>query len=310
MERCIMKLTGTKYVNVLPIVLAIAIYLPLLVFSKSNYISAYQLSTPTQVPPETSLDEWTQIMMPVEECLLPCWWTILPGKTSADEVENILTNRFQSLLIQRYVEIGTDLDTFLVDNFIATVDKRDTTVPIVVLLIHANDGIVEDITVASPPGERVGTAFAPAWEYYNIENAPKNLGIPDAIRIAGYPTSTGTSVYYLMFIWRELGLIIDFERLSPQATGATPEPNIPICFHTTSLNQITIKLQSPTSERTLEELGIYGTAASEDISLVTDFTPEEFIQILEENEGCLPPDLPIFWDRIPTPTPIPSPTAE
>jgi hypothetical protein len=290
--------------------LAIELTLALLVFSRMANTQAYQPPTPTQVPSGIPVSEWATAMMPTEDCSLPCWWGIHPNETRTDKIASISSVRFEGIKGRQFIERDTERDTFLFQNFIGTVDESQASIPVVALLIHVKDGMVEDIWATSPAGATVGTAFAPAWDYFSVENAPRNLGIPDSIRIVGHQSSDGLRAHYLMFIWRELGTLIEYRILYPQAAGGTPQPHTPICFNTSELEYIGVRMQSPTSERTLEELAQEGMSGGKDISVVTDFTPEEFIQILEANEGCLPSDLPIFWDRTATPTPVPSPTAD
>ena len=225
--------------------------------------------TPTDEPPSHPLEPYFELE---SVCDFPCWWDIHPGETDAQTAIDIMTSPPYNFTL-----IGDDpieeRDSLGFENRIPE-SKRDEYGPAVYAYVSfvLENGIVERIHV----WPRVLELSEPFW----LTNILTEYGTPDVMRIFAYHVPDyGFMANHPFFYWRDLGMAISY-------SGFYEE----LCFQI-GVNELVL-------HRPGEPLPLltYLDATEGELPLITeisDLTNEEFTQILLDNEGCLPDDLPV-----------------
>lgn len=267
----------------------------ILMIELNVWYASSQEATPEPIPLIASVDEWQEILMPTQVCSLPCWWNVYPGETTLQEAKEDLEQRLEG-----YVWLDWTTDKGNYEGIIAypenpidreSLPRVEVYKPFGLTLQADKDGVVDIISIgfseAVPLEQRI------VWKYFEPVNLITEYGTPDYIRTDLRQTETGLAGVSLILHWEDIDFAVAYD-ITLSFMEGTSKSGQPLCFNMDTVTGFSINLQHPENERLIEELSgegwIIGTQALDEIS---DLTEEEFADILIENEGCLPVDLPI-----------------
>lgn len=277
--------------NLLIVTLSIlSILLPL---SRETYlIYAQQPNSPDIV------DIWEPLLRPNENCQLPCWWGIHPGISSEIEVMAILNNIFTEARITPTMnnEINrrqTRASTFRFDGY------PDVVSPVSVSVTYDDNETVEYISLRSGDRHTFGVETQLAWSYFDIRVTLGQYGTPSSIELFAWKPAPewGVVIDHLWLYWDALGLAIEYNACRGACDNNEPEHGEPVCYNLEEIAGLHLFLLSPESQLTLYDITQYWIRQSRPLQDVSDLTNAEFVQILLNNNGCVPADIPIDPDR-------------
>jgi hypothetical protein len=288
------------------IFLLLVLLLPTIIGLKPNRFSAAQGLTPsaTAPVPPTTVEAWRPFFEPTVECLLPCWWGIVLGQTNIQEAQLLLLQA-----IPAFEDAQSPFNIPRLPNeagFVQTVGTLidDEINPLrFSLTLGSTNGVVDVISM--------GGSIADITDYFDLFNLLEIYGTPSSIRLGADqtgPGERGLTASRLLVEWKTIGLAIPYRRREIiNASGASPVPFTPQCFNHTDVIY-TVTLHDPQKTLRLDEITDADERSLRRIEEVTDYSIEEFVQLLINNNGCLPSDLLVDKSR-PTFTPTPTLTA-
>jgi len=187
---------------------------------------------------EESQNEIAKLMQGNPDCLFPCWWGIVPGKTSRFYTTAALTYlnlKWVVFELPEGMEFGSP--------FVKDGDFIRATVGYTVI-----DDIVEDIHIRGDGSS--DQVFAKRWEYYSLTEMLKTYGLPTrfwAILVEGGEVGSSRNSYHLLVFYDEAKALIRY-------TGSTETDVLCPDFNTGQVDWLDIYLQSPDTSRKLTDI--------------------------------------------------------
>lgn len=265
----------------------------ILVFGK-NETRVYH--TPTPIPQNAALEDWISILTPTTQCPLPCWQSIIPGDTTLDEAESILLAKFDGIESKR-LSINAAQENMSVTKFRMRLENtpNETSGFVMCAYFEATNDVVKNITLTSMEDSMVGSnETILAWEAFSIRNTLHNYGTPDVVQTYLEQTSDGLIGNSLWLYWEDYGLAVEYrEDLVVPSAGI---PNAPICYNLENLDYLRVWLQEPNNINSLLDTTSTFSLGIKNLAEISDISNQEFRQILLNNNGCLPTNLPVDWD--------------
>lgn len=280
----------TNYINLLSLLIIATCFIIAILkvdIEQSTPTSAQEPMSPTLVPANTTLEDWQDILRPSENCLLPCLWGLIPGKTTLPEVAFTLFQNFEG------VRVGNDF--FLENNSLLTTTffyDFEGTERLFETQFHFRNRTLEFIFI------RYNMKFdstIEAMNYFSIRNLVQEYGVPDSIRIQANASNEGLVANHLQFYWRDIGLYVYYDRCEDNCEDFSNTSSSDVCFQLSNLSTLTVGLYDPAAAQTLEDLMTQQRYESEVIEIL-GLTNQEFIDLIVQENYCLPFDLPISSD--------------
>ncbi|HKZ54631.1 MAG TPA: hypothetical protein VJ123_04055 [Anaerolineales bacterium] len=179
--------------------------------SSATIVLATQISTPTSMPVPTLTPQErevyvSELLKTNADCQLPCWWGIIPSKTTWAETEQFIRS------------IGARTSVFSKSNgFVAHgtggFDFNERSIYNRVSFFE-REGVIAYITIDAD-GLSNPMDFKTAWEYYAPEQVVSGYGQPSRVWVQTISTahegSLGTSVPYdLWLFYDDVGFLIRY----------------------------------------------------------------------------------------------------
>jgi hypothetical protein len=202
---------------------------------------------------------WIDLISTNNECKLPCWLGLIPGKATEDDISSLLypiSGRHSALPTTDYVRKDS----------IFTVETSDG-FPELYFDLFDQNGILLRVYVVTdslnrPPSDPI---YAPqlteAMQIYSLDQVLTIYGKPSRVLIGvkSGPAEAGAPwLYHLFVIYDNLSFMIYYEGGDLHRLGDT----ISVCPSYLKLSYLTMFLQSPESESTLDVFvqDIYGVS--------------------------------------------------
>lgn len=276
---------------VYPIILILQISL---IYSTST--QAQGNATPTTVPITAQQEDWQTLFEPNEACSLPCLWGIMPGKSTLAEVGYTLLQNFEGVTI--YSSNFTDNESLLNAEF--NFDFENVSTPFLESQFHFTNRTLEHIFISAKADRFMGSIPIQTLNYFSAVNLLQVYGVPDSIRLYANESSTGIIADNLQFYWNNVGLYVHYQRCFNWCQDIEIIDNVSICFNVDNLIILTVGLDNPNSEQSIEDI-ISIERNEMSVEDVLGLTEEEFSQLVTKNDGCLPPDIQVMsieWELI------------
>jgi hypothetical protein len=206
------------------------------------------------LPPDKALARVLELLKTNGSCKLPCWWGIVPGKTSWAETKQILAR------LGIYSNYSTPSDGAIFHG--ANFDFRGPYIngqPTTVyndIDFHEKNAIVEDIYLRSQ-GYNNPIDFQAAWERYSPRQVMVDYGSPSRVWMytdaLNYGERTG---YDLWLAYDNLGFLIRYQGTVSRKSFLVYQV-CPRFYNGKDIDDILIILQSPDNPRPLEERDPY-----------------------------------------------------
>jgi hypothetical protein len=237
---------------------------------------------PTMLPPTLTADEEvelvSELMLPEDSCPLPCWWNIVPGKTTIEEAQASLfgigAERWESDLDHTYFELKLgqkDGSGFLHPDQMS-------------FRLYHEDGIVTALRVSSWrfafPEQ---TLFDEQWESYGVTSILDNYGMPSEVHLLRSP-NPAEALYELILTYNDRHFQINY--LAPhQEFGAG---NGGACFQVGDLGAVQVATFSSDAFLSDYSLTVRGEFAVPTWQEATGTSLEDFYEVIRNNrEACV-----------------------
>jgi hypothetical protein len=242
---------------------------------------------------------WIDLISTNNECKLPCWLGLIPGKATEDDISSLLypiSGRHSALPTTDYVRKDS----------IFTVETSDG-FPELYFDLFDQNGILLRVYVVTdslnrPPSDPI---YAPqlteAMQIYSLDQVLTIYGKPSRVLIGvkSGPAEAGAPwLYHLFVVYDNLGFMIYYEGGDLHRSGDT----ISVCPSYLKLNYLNLFLQSPESDSSLDMFvkDIDGLSLQDmvsqgmfmDIKSATNLSPEDFYMKLKQSntETCIETD--------------------
>jgi hypothetical protein len=234
------------------------------------------LQTAMENPPSI-----TELLKTNLGCKLPCWWGIMPGKTTWAETKQFLIRLGgrigSSPQSDGTIYHGTGGFDFAKNQYTAVFN---------IFGFSEKNNIVEDIYIRGN-GDASPVDFQTAWERYSPHQVMADYGAPSRVWMytdsMDYGDRTG---YSLWLAYDSLGFLIRYEGFVQQRD----QPIYRICprfDHGMDIQEMVIVLQSPDNPRPLEEMDPLYPHSVQYIHTLEDatgLTVEEFYKLFTQDK--------------------------
>lgn len=216
--------------------------------------------------------------IPDENCQLPCWWGIVPGETTLVEADQILT---QMGINERSFGSGeTFLTGYGIYPEIPSITSEETRI-----YAHVpadENGNIQYFHISSTNAKS---------GYLKTVSLLSNMGVPDRIYLYAEQTEKlGLLADNMVIYWDTIGIV------TVNVRDYFLPLESPICLGG-SQSGFSVTMYQPSTYVSLDQINQYLEGGLWLITDISDFTNAEFAQLLIDNDGCLPPNLPVDWDR-------------
>jgi len=165
--------------------------------------------TPTSRPTLTADEQKnyvTELVNTNTGCQLPCWWAIVPGKTTWKETESFM--RYLGVSIgQRETESGVIWRPLFVKGLLREFD---------ISFVASKEGVINTIFIAGNPGAtQKQEDFESFWETYSPKEVIRIYGVPSRVLLSAPGQTgignTGNNGYILWIFYDHLGFMIRYD---------------------------------------------------------------------------------------------------
>jgi len=164
--------------------------------------------TATLTPPATLESEQAEAalrkLLQKPDCLAPCFWGIIPGQSTASEVNSIFTHL--GLPFEHTIEPDGK-------EFYAILHKFDSGLSLLVGL-KLQDGIVKTVKVSFNPEKPEDPTASREWSAYSPETLIKQYGVPSKVDFSGgmarEPADAPYITYGMKMYFDEVDLIVQY----------------------------------------------------------------------------------------------------
>jgi hypothetical protein len=201
-------------------------------------------------------------------CRLPCWWGVIPGKTSWHSAEESLS----SITTSSYESAGATPDTRRIEMFFPAP--------------YPSDGEFRQVyRVRNDIVDRIEILPQDFSKYSLPEGMLIELGIPDMIFLGG--TIEAPQSFQLVLYYPSQGV---FALYSNTVQPVQQQDLIDVCFDESAMDYVDIYLWNPTDSfsGTLDFIFANYYRSFHDIELVTDMTKSELRNLFlsPNHDGC------------------------
>lgn len=188
----------------------------------TNFVT---LTVPSRITPVSTLSEegayllLKELLKDNNNCLLPCWWGIVPGKSTPTDLHNVL------------IPMGSIADTHLLFHNSGSIDilyPQNEWLINVILTFEADDSnksvyIIIIRTQAFPvngnvdPEDRYGVVeYRDALQLYTLESILSDYGPPSQVLVRAdlYNSSQSPDTFELTLLYPEIGLFVRYNSLA------------------------------------------------------------------------------------------------
>jgi hypothetical protein len=251
--------------------------------------------TPLQIPTTTviptlsadkAIESFTNSLETANQCNLPCWITITPGKTNFAEVKNVFT-QFSPIASVRFFPQKAYMRIFF-PNFEAATHDATTEI-----ITDGNGKVAQIMVDASTYRNKNGPInygnpdFQKLWKRYFLPEIFEQSGLPGNIFLDTTLIAVDTAESYPFVLWivyPKQGFLIRYE-----GYNSKDGENITICpLH----SKIGIKIWDPAKfsyEQFMKDdraLGVTTSLGPQPIDQVTSFDVQSFYELFRSaNEG-------------------------
>ncbi len=219
-----------------------------------------------------------------QDCSLPCWWGVEPGKTTVTQMKK----NFHVLSLElQHDEREDQLNKYSLEFLPLEQGNLLFTTRITYFDDYDPDEAIDWVAVSSNRVEEDRNIFLDLWEKFSPENIVQSFGTPSEIRIETYSTvweSAGIEniSYKLFFIYQESGFLIVY------GGSITYETDYKICPNFSDSGNLGESIEIYTapsnSSYSLQDLKAYlndnlfgaYSDANKSLESVSSFTIEEF----------------------------------
>jgi hypothetical protein len=241
-------------------------------------LTPYRTNTPTltHVPTLTISQFRNKVFELLENnggCKLPCWWGIEPGSTSWEETRSIFT------------KLGsTSGDVTMPDGNVyhwiggPYWEWNNTFIGIG---FHDQDGTVTAVDVDAE-GYYDQTFFHTLWKNYSPEQINSTYGPPTRVWIGLSGSESGSTFYWIYIFYDNLGFVSGYkgQALVSDENGTPMYKICPTWQDPVWLPDIKIFLQSPESNKPLENLADINPSSWKSINDASGITSDDFYNLL------------------------------
>lgn len=187
---------------------------------------------------EESQSEIARLMQGDSSCLFPCWWGIVPGKTSRSFVVAAMAHlnlKLSPFELPEGIEYGSP--------FVKYEDFIQAEIGFTVV-----DDTVEDIHVRGSSGS--DPAFANRWAHYGLTEILKIYGPPSrfwAVLIDGGEVGKTRNSYHLLVFYDEKKTLVRY-------SGSSASDAICPDFNEEEIERVDMYLQTPDKSRKLTDI--------------------------------------------------------
>jgi hypothetical protein len=213
-------------------------------------------------------------------CELPCWWGIVPGKTTQDAMVEHFAKQGIALRQEGQLDLG----------YLVEPRYREETLDVE---FQQSNGVVQNISINAAYYYRLAQdEFDYAWREYTLAQMLSRYGPPSQVYLdlttGAADWTPGMRQYY------DLWLVYDKRGIAVRYPGVLirDNPGWLLCPMFGVIDGIEIRLQSPGVERSIVhiESGEYGYGSfAGTLSELTDVSLEEFYESFDQvpPQGCL-----------------------